>query len=165
MRVVVDGHHRAHRRAERAGVGLGEHLPGHGLLDVPEEPLPDARRVGVRVADPGRGHDRDEIDPGVGPDPFGQRLQRGGRIRRRQPVADGGLRGEGARHRDDLVPGRVLVALLRVVPGQRGAREHHDGHHDHLQHEQLAGQAPAGPDAAEPVAVTGCRHDESVSNT
>ena len=142
---VEHRHHRADRRPERAGVGLGEDVASLGFGDVAQVELADQGGVRVRVANTRRRHDRHEVDVRVFLHLLGERLENRARVGRLDGRQDGRRVGDGRGDRPALLGGPVVRRVHRVDIGERclGADEHQQ--HRQLQHQQLAGQAPVGP--------------------
>ena len=139
---------RADRRAQRAGVDLGERLAAQRGLDGADVLAADLRRIGVGEPGPVRRHDRDERDVGVRPHRLGDRLQNLCR-----PSGFDGLRGrrrvgERGGDADDLLACGGVAVLPGVEQRQRAAGQHDHRDHQDLQGDRLAGQR-AGPPPAQ----------------
>lgn len=156
---VVHGGDHAHGGAEGAGGGLGEDLPGEGLLDLAEVGLADAGGVGVGPADAVGVHDGDEGDAGVLADLFGVRLDDGAGVGPGGGLADGRRVGERQGDGGGLAADRVLVPVLGEEVRQDGAAGDHGGDDDDLHHEQLPGETAQ---RAAPGRVRGTAMSDSV---
>jgi hypothetical protein len=139
---------RPHRRAEGAGVGLGEGAPGQRRLDRAAEGPADLRGVGMGVSGAVGREDGDERRPRVGADLFDVGLEH------RRRIGPGDRREHQRRVRealDDrggLLLGRLPDGLARVEVGDDRRGQDDDGDHQRLQQQQPARQARV---AAPPV--------------
>ena len=143
--VVPDRGDHPHGRAERAGVRLTAGLPGQRPVDVPEVLLADLLGQRVGPAHPVGVHDGDEGDPRVLAHLLDVRLEHRGRVGPADGGAHGGRVGDGMGDRGDLAAGRVLGALGGEQVREHRAARDHGGDDDHLDDEQLPGQAADQP--------------------
>ncbi len=155
---VGDGHHGLHLVTERPVDPLGQHPACQGRLDGADEPLADALREGVRVADAVGVHDHDEVDTRPLAGGLGDRLQHLRRIRLLQRLQQAGRVGERLRHGDRAVARRPVDVGARLEQQRQQGTEHQQHDQRHLEDEHLSGDAawkPFGqrPDrgTAEPV--------------
>ncbi len=138
---VLDRRDRADRRAERAGVGLGERLAAQGLLGVAPEGLADLVRVGVRPADAPRVHDRDEVDVGVPHHLHRVGLELGRGVRGADRLPHGRGVGDRPGHRPGLACGGLLGLAAVADVGEERISGHDDRYEHGLHGEELARQA------------------------
>ncbi len=140
--VADDRRYGAHRRAERAGVGLGERGALERGPDGADVVAPDHRRVRVAEADPARGHHHDEVRAGRRADLLGVGLDRRAMLqvlpRVAQGLGDRGVAGDGGcdgLHHARGPPGRVAPR----VEDRRARGEDADHQDDRgLEQEELA---------------------------